>query len=243
MSMREWFQGWPIFKGGPGSGFHGHAGRPGQRGGSAAVETAITVPEFRTVKEADTWAQENLKTKMSGLQGSNLKWSQTVIETVAGLEAATGSSLPASIRFGAIKGKNYAHYDGMNNEIRFRKSPRDVEGRMKRDDQKWAQQRQRYGLDPVPFHAVPTVKGLVLHEIAHAYDKGHKYSKTIRNMKLEEKHWVGKLSGYASRDLTFGTPTTCKEAWAEAFSAVVSGSKRGRFVPETVKKAIWEAIG
>lgn len=42
MNMGRWFRGWPVVKGGPvvdkggpGSGFRGHAGRPGQRGGSA----------------------------------------------------------------------------------------------------------------------------------------------------------------------------------------------------------------
>jgi hypothetical protein len=35
-----WFNGWPVVqKGGPGSGFHAHGGRPGQRGGSAPAST------------------------------------------------------------------------------------------------------------------------------------------------------------------------------------------------------------
>lgn len=34
---QAWYQGWPVFveRGGPGSGHHGHEGRPGKRGGSA----------------------------------------------------------------------------------------------------------------------------------------------------------------------------------------------------------------
>jgi hypothetical protein len=48
VSWKLWHQGWPVFveRGGPGSGHHGHKGRPGKRGGSARGMGPLIAPDI-----------------------------------------------------------------------------------------------------------------------------------------------------------------------------------------------------
>jgi len=48
------------FKGGPGSGFHGHAGRPGEVGGSQAENTVTSLPIKLPKLSGSKWASEEL---------------------------------------------------------------------------------------------------------------------------------------------------------------------------------------
>ena len=108
MSKRAlWYWGWAITKGGPGSGNWGHAGRPGQRGGSVPKSFAMSLatgptaearqqeaagkpkglaaPKFKSTKEAEQWVEaQGLISGRCFFKGFDLDVAQQTVDSLVG---------------------------------------------------------------------------------------------------------------------------------------------------------------
>jgi hypothetical protein len=184
---------------------------------------AVSVPKFKTTKEAHAWAQANLQTPIDGLTGADVDVVQNVMRIVKDAETRTGKAIPARIEFGGIKGKAYGQFDGKTGVIHYRKRYQDVEAAMKADDAEWI----RRVRGDIPFHSTTSLDGLTWHEIAHAYDKASHYGlrREISALPLEVRRGLLSVSGYSGEDFSVGSVSGAPplgEAFAEAFAAVLT---------------------
>ncbi len=193
------------------------------------------------IMELEQWVAINLKTLFGSMKGVELETGNTIVKTVADIERRLGEPIPATIVFEGVKGKAIASYNASDRLVMFRKRYQDVGAQMLRDDEIW---RKRFGPD-VPFHAVPTMEGVIYHEVAHALDaaSGWRFSKAINALPLPVLSNMIKVSGYSGSDISVSSilsGASCRETWAEVFTAVVLNSPRAVYVPEQIVQMIQE---
>jgi hypothetical protein len=209
-----------------------------------ATDASKIVPEFRNAKEAALWAAENLQTSIQPFTRIDLATARDVFTVIQDIERRLDGPIPTPIKFGGVKGRARATH-AVNERTReavlhFRTDYTNVAAEMAADNETW---RKRYGPD-VPFVAAPTLEGLIWHEVGHALDyaSGWSLASRIRAISLEDKRQLGRVSGYSMENFFTSDKYAGTEAFAESLAAIMTGSDRAPFVPDSVRAIVETAV-
>jgi len=195
----------------------------------------------KTVDEAEQWAKDNLKTKITGFKGAELGFINTLNRTIDEAERRLKKPISQDIQIGKIRGRVYAQAD--REHLYFRKRYVNLNERLLSDDKYWM---DAYKTE-TPYHAVSKLEGVIWHEIGHGVESSANYKATreIAQMPLDVRKQLLKISGYSGEDYSHARSQFIprfQEAWAEAFSAYANRSEQTRYIPKEVMNLLKEVI-
>ncbi len=181
------------------------------------------------------WSKSNLKTQIGDLTGVNNEFAKEAIEAVRDFENKMGGTIDGlSIKFGGVKSGAYAQYDSKTNTIFLKKTGAlaKVNEQMQKTNEKAIRKTGKV------WDAVPTYKGSIFHELGHAVDHSTGQSLSASLMKTKDLETKAKrISIYAGNSGAIGAPRT-SEAWAENFSAYMSGGSYAKSVSDDITSII-----
>lgn len=191
-------------------------------------------PDFDSMdkKQLASWASENLKTKFEDVAGANTDYVREAVRVINNFEDKMGGRTIGglSVRFGGTPSGVYAKYDDATKTLLLKKTgslQAFAERRKAENERSFRKLGKRY-------HATTDYAGIVWHELGHAVDIDTKQalSAKLSSARLDTKSV--KISVYAGNSQNVRV-TKRSEAWAENFSAYMSGENASDVPSEIVE--------